>query len=125
MITLLEAQNTLAILGSQLSNAQDLLSNMERDPAAYFEDEMKELYDQQLNEIYSEQFDNFPFSLGDPCDWIEENQPTDYRVGFADFECDYTSFAEYEEVQGQIEELENEITEIEEELALLEEEENI
>lgn len=80
MITLLEAQNTLAILGSQLSNAQDLLSNMERDPAAYFEDEIKAAYNELLNETHGEEFEAFSFPLGDPCDWIEENQPTDYRV---------------------------------------------
>lgn len=106
-------ENTLVDKESELKEAQDLLDNMESDPAAHFEDEMKESYNQMLDEVYSEEFNNFPFSLGSPSEWIEENQPVDYRVGFADYEFNYSNVSEYVEQQELVEQLESEIEDLE------------
>ena len=89
MTKLSTLRKELILTNDKLINLNELLSSMENDPVLHFEDEMTAAYNDQLNEIYADQFESFPFSLGDPCDWIEENQPTDYRVGFADFEFDY------------------------------------
>ena len=120
MTTLIKTQDQLAIARSKLEKAEHLLGCMQDDPSMYFEDEMKDLYNQELNEIYAEQFDSFPFALGDPCDWIEENQPTDYRMGFADFDFDPSHCDEYIDLETTIEELENEIAGLEEEIEELE-----
>ena len=119
-MTTLILENQLATKQNELLEAEALLSSMDNDPAAHFEDEMKAAYDEELNEIYSEQFEAFPFSLGDPCEWIEENQPTDYRVGFADFSFDPSNTQEYMDLEEQIETLKNEIEELEEEIEELE-----
>lgn len=119
-MTTLVLENQLSAKQDELLEAEELLQSMENDPAAHFEDEMKDLYNEQLNGIYSEQFDNFPFPLGEPCDWIEENQPTDYRVGFADFSYDPSNNQEYMDLEEQIETLQNEIEELEEEIEELE-----
>ena len=123
-MTTLILENQLSAKQDELLEAEQLLASMDNDPAAHFEDEMKELYNQELNEIYAEQFDSFPFALGDPCDWIEENQPTDYRVGFADFTYDPSNNQEYMDLESQIEDLINEIEALEEEIGELENEEN-
>lgn len=123
MTTLIKAQESLAINQDKLAQAQDLLQSMQDDPAAHFEDEVKSAYNDMLNEVYAEQFEAFPFPLGEPCDWIEENQPTDYRVGFADFEFDPSHCEEYTNLEAEIEELENEICGLEDEIEELEAEE--
>lgn len=115
-MTTLILENQLATKQNELLEAQELLQSMENDPALHFEDEMKDLYNEQLNEAYSEQFDKFPFPLGKPCDWIEDNQPTDYRVGFADFTYDPSNNQEYTDLEEEIETLQNEIEDLEEEL---------
>lgn len=120
MTTLSTLRKELILNNDKLINAKSLLKSMENDPARHFEDEMTAAYNEQLNEIYSEQFDAFPFTLGNPCDWIEENRPTDYRVGFADFDFNPTHCDEYIELESTIEELENEIADIEEEIEELE-----
>lgn len=120
MTTLSTLRKELILNNDKLINAKALLKSMENDPSSHFEDEMKAAYNEQLNEVYSEQFDNFPFSLGEPCDWIEENQPTDYRVGFADFTYDPSNNQEYTDLEEQIETLQNEIEELEEEIEELE-----
>lgn len=123
MITLTKNQESLAIVKSKLEIAEHLLGCMQDDPAVYFKDEMKAAYNDMLNEVYAEQFEAFPFELGEPCDWIEANQPTEYRVGFADFEFDPSHCDEYRELEAEIEELENAACEIEEEIEELEAEE--
>ena len=123
-MTILILENQLAVKQNELLEAEQLLARMDNDPVAHFEDEMKELYNQELNEIYAEQFEAFPFVLGDPCDWIEENQPTDYRVGFADFHFDPSHCDEYLDQEALIEQLENDIAGLEEEIEELENEEN-
>ena len=124
-------ENTLVDKQEKLKEAQELLDSMESDPAAYFEDEYKAAYDNMLDECYSETFDNFPFSLGSPSEWIEDNQPTDYRVGFADYDFNYSNVSEYveqqnlvDELESEIEDLENEIEELQVEIEELEESEN-
>lgn len=123
-LELITLQNTLSDKQEKLKEAQDLLNSMESDPAAHFEDEMKESYNQMLDEIYSEAFDSFPFNLGSPSEWIEENQPTDYRVGFADYEFDYSNVSGYIEQQDLVEDLETEIEDLQAEIEELEESEN-
>lgn len=113
---LINLENTLSDKQEKLKEAQDLLNSMESDPAEHFEDEMKESYNQMLDEVYSEAFDSFPFNLGSPSEWIEENQPTDYRVGFADYEFDYSNVSEYVEQQNLVEDLESEIEDLETEI---------
>jgi predicted ribosome quality control (RQC) complex YloA/Tae2 family protein len=120
MTTLSTLRKELILNNDKLINAKKLLQSMENDPALHFEDEMRDLYNEQLNETYSEQFENFPFPLGKPCDWIEENQPTDYRVGFADFIYDPSNNQEYMDLEEQIETLQNEIEDLEEEIEELE-----
>ena len=120
MTKLSTLRKELILTNDKLINLNKLLSSMENDPALHFEDEMTAAYDNHLNEIYADQFESFPFSLGDPCDWIEENQPTDYRVGFADFEFDYSTQDLYIDTEEQIEELEAEKQNIEEEIEELE-----
>lgn len=120
MTALIKVQDSLAIAKSKLEKAEHLLGCIQDDPAIHFEDEMKTAYNDMLNEIYSEQFENFPFPLGNPCDWIEENQPTDYRVGFADFNYDPSNNQEYMDLEEKIETLQNEIEELEEEIEELE-----
>ena len=123
MLTLSKARQALIINNDKLINAKELLKEMENDPAAHFEDEMKAAYNEMLNEEYAAQFEAFPFALGEPCDWIEENQPIDYRVGFSDFEFDPSYCDEYTNLEAEIEELENEIYGLEEEIEELEAEE--
>lgn len=120
MTTLSTLRKELILTNDKLINLNELLSSMENDPVLHFEDEMTAAYNDRLNEIYADQFESFPFSLGDPCDWIEENQPTDYRVGFADFEFDYSTQDLYIDTEEQIEELEVEKQNIEEEIEELE-----
>ena len=120
MTKLSTLRKELILTNDKLINLNDLLSSMENDPALHFEDEMRDRYNEQLNEVYSAQFEAFPFCLGDPCDWIEKNEPTDYRVGFADFEFDPSLCDEYTDLEAEIEELENEIAGIEEEIEELE-----
>lgn len=122
-MTALILENQLSTLQGKLIEAEELLQSIQNDPAAHFEDEMKAAYNDMLNEVYFEQFEAFPFPLGEPCDWIEENQPTDYRVGFADFEFNPSHCDEYTELEAKIEQLENEIYDIEEEIEELENEE--
>lgn len=122
-MTALILENQLTTLQNELLEAQDLLQSMQDDPAAHFEDEMKSQYNEMLNEIHSEQFEAFPFPLGEPCDWIEENQPTDYRVGFADFNYDPSNNQEYIDLEEEIENLANRIEDLEEEIEELEAEE--
>ena len=62
-MTTLILENQLSAKQDELLEAEELLSSMDNDPSAHFEDEMKSLYNQQLNEIYSEQFENFQTSL--------------------------------------------------------------
>ena len=113
-------ENQLSTKQNELLEAEELLSSMDDDPAAHFEDEMKAAYDDELNERYSEQFEAFPFPLGNPCEWIEENQPTDYRVGFADFSYYPSNNQEYMDLEERIETLKNEIEDLEEEIEELE-----
>lgn len=115
-VELIKLQNTLIDTKSELKEAKNLLDHMESDPHYYFEDEMKESYNQMLDEIYSEAFDNFPFNLGSPSEWIEENQPIDYRVGFSDYDFDYSNLSEYVEQQELIEPLQSEIEDLEYEI---------
>jgi predicted ribosome quality control (RQC) complex YloA/Tae2 family protein len=119
-MTTLILENQLSAKQNELLEAEKLLKSMDNDPAAHFEDEMKAAYNEELNEIYSEQFEAFPFHLGDPCDWIEENYATDYRVGFTDFSYDPSDNEEYVDLEEQIETLKNEIEELEEEIEELE-----
>lgn len=123
MTTLSTLRKELILTNDKLIKAKELLQSMQDDPSAHFEDEMKEAYNDMLNEIYADHFEAFPFSLGEPCDWIEENQPTDYRVGFSDFEFDPNHCDDYTELEAEIEELENGIYGIEEEIEELEAEE--
>lgn len=125
---LVNLQNQLSDKQSDLEEAQKLLNAMENDPSHYFEDEMKESYNQMLDEIYYESFESFPFPLGSPSSWIEDNAPTEYRVGFANYDFDYTNVAEYTEQQdlvadleSEVEDLENEIEDLEAEIEELEE----
>ena len=120
MTTLSNLRKKLIINNDLLINAKDTLKSMDNDPSAHFEDEMKAAYNDMLNEVYADRFDSFPFVLGDPCDWIEENQPTDYSVGFADFDFDPSHCDEYIDLETTIEELENEIAGLEEEIEELE-----
>ena len=120
MTTLSTLRKDLILNNNKLIKAKELLKSMENDPALHFEEEMTAAYNDMLNEEYSAQFEAFPFSIGDPCDWIEENQPTDYRVGFADFEFDPSFCDEFTDLESEIEELENEIAGIEEEIEELE-----
>lgn len=113
---LIKLQNTLVDKESGLKEAQNLLDSMESDPAAHFEDEIKESYNQMLDECYSEAFDNFPFNLGSPSEWIEENQPVDYRVGFSDYDFDYSNLSEYIEQQELVDSLESEVGDLESEI---------
>ncbi|APC44289.1 hypothetical protein [Pseudoalteromonas phage PH357] len=113
---LIKLQNTLINTKSELKEAQNLLDHMESDPAAHFEDEMKESYNQMLDECYSEAFDSFPFNLGSPSEWIEENQPVDYRVGFSDYDFDYSNVSEYVEQQELVDQLESEVEDLEAEI---------
>lgn len=122
MDSLKEMQGKLEQLQDELENKQNKLEHMENDPAYYFEDEMIEAYDQMLNEIYSDQFENFLFNLGDPAEWIKENQPIDYRVGFADFSFDPSNCNEYVELSEEIDNLQCEINDLELEIEHLEEE---
>ena len=115
-------QNELESKQNELSEAEGVLQDMKDDPSSYFEDEMKTDYDNMLDEIYEDQFDNFPFPLGMPSTWIEENQPTDYRVGFADHEFDPSHCSDYIDQESLIEQLENEISGIEDEIEELEQE---
>lgn len=125
---LINLQNQLSAKQSELHDAQKDLDSMENDPSYHFEDEMKESYNQMLDEIYCESFENFPFYLGTPSEWIEENQPTDYRVGMADYNFDHTGISEYVEqkelvsdLESEVEDLENEIEDLEAEIEELEE----
>lgn len=120
MSTLIKAQESLAITQDQLLKAQELLVSMQDNPAAHFEDEMKTTYNDMLNGVYNEQFEAFPFYIGEPCNWIEENAPTDYRMGFADFEFDPSHCDKYIDLESKIEELGNEVSGIEEEIEELE-----
>ena len=120
MTTLSNLRKEFILNNDKLINAKELLKSMENDPALHFEDEMKTAYNNMLNEVYSAQFEEFPFTLGNPCEWIEENQPTDYRVGFADFEFDPSFCDEFTDLEAEIEELENDIAGIEEEIEELE-----
>lgn len=122
MANLLQLENLLQDKQAELEEAKKILESMEHDPSAHFEDEIKESYDQMLNEVYGDSFDNFPFALGIPSQWIEENAPVDYRVGFADYEFDYSNLSEYVEQEELVESLESEIEDLETEIEGLQEE---
>lgn len=115
LVTLAEKQNHLAALQDQLIDLKCKLNDIEVNPEEYID--LESLYDEFLDEIYSEACEALPLSVTGSY-LIRQLDPVMYRCGFSDFcsEYDFSSMDVYMDTQNEIEDLEIDIKGIEQEI---------
>jgi len=114
-------QQELASLQDQLSDLQDKLKDIETNPEQYTD--LESLYDDFLDEIYSEVCEALPVYVTGSY-LIAEHDPTMYRCGFSDFcsDYEYSSLDVYTDTESEIEDIEDQLSDLEEEISELESE---
>lgn len=120
MKTLAELQTELETLQAELSEAQDKLKDIQNNPQEYTD--LESMYDDYLDEIYSEQCEALPVVISGS-KLISEFDPTMYRCGFNDYcnDYDYSSLDVYQETEDLISDLEDQIYDIEDQIDDLDE----
>lgn len=123
---LVTLKSELIVKQNELKDLQTDLADIEKNPQDYTD--LDSLYDESLDEWYSEQCENLPVNVT-ASELIKEFDPVMYRCGFSDFinGFDYSSLdcytdkeSEIEEVEGEISDLESQIEDLETEIENLE-----
>lgn len=125
------------IKNKDLIKAEDILKQMENDPAAFFDSELSESFDDFLNELYSDVFDALPIKIGNgyAADIIKAEDQSFYREAYNNWlddneNYDLSDFDDYQEqsdlvdqLNSDLESIESEIIELESDLEYLENDE--
>lgn len=108
-----ELNASIALHKREIKDLKRALNRMENDPAAFFEDELIELYNDHLFDIYGHCVSSLPFTVlqSEFVEFFESCDPTGYRCGFNDWvdnseNYDLMSFDEYSDKLEKLEELE-------------------
>lgn len=106
-----------------LKQAEKTLQSMEHDPAAYFDDELSESFDEFLDELYQDAFDALPIVVGRgvASEIIKSEDQTFYRESYNcwlndSYNYDLSEFDEYTEQSDLVDSLESEISDLESDL---------
>ena len=124
LIQAIEAKRAeIAEKTESLDTAEKSLLAMENDPAAYFDDELTESFDEFLDELYQDAFDNLPIVVGRGVapQIIKEEDNIFYRTAYNDWlddsdNYDLSDFDEYSEQVDLVDSLQSEISDLESEL---------
>jgi predicted nucleic acid-binding Zn-ribbon protein len=116
---LVTLKNELSIKQNQLKDLQSDLADIEKNPQDYTD--LESLYDENLDEWYSEQCSNLPVNVT-ASELIKEFDPVMYRCGFNDFidQFDYSFLDCYTDKESEIEEVESEISDLKSQIEDLE-----
>lgn len=115
-----ELNASIALHKREIKDLKSALNRMENDPAAFFEDELIELYNDYLFDIYGDCVSNLPFTVlqSEFVEFFENCDPTGYRCGFNDWvdnseNYDLMSFDEYSDKLEKLGELEDQLSDLE------------
>lgn len=110
----------IAEKSSLLKQAELALNNMEQDPAAWFDDELTDCFDQFLDELYQDAFDALPVSVGNgvASKIIKNEDEIFYRTAYNDWlddsdNYDLHEFEEYADQNNLVESLQSELYDLE------------
>lgn len=128
LITVIESKKAEYLyINRALIKAEDILKQMENDPAAFFDSELSESFDDFLNELYSDVFDALPVRIrnGYAADIIKCEDQTFYRVAYNDWlddsgNYDLNGFDDYQEQSELVDQLNSDLESIESEIIDLE-----
>lgn len=114
-------------INKALIKAEDILKQMENDPAAFFDSELSESFDDFLNELYSDVFDALPVTIGNgyAADIIKNEDQSFYREAYNNWledndNYDLSDFEEYQEQSDLVDQLNSDLENIEAEILELE-----
>ena len=106
-----------------LKQAEKTLQSMEHDPAAYFDSELSESFDEFLDELYQDTFDALPIVVGRgvASEIIKSEDVSFYRESYNCWlndsdNYDLSEFDEYTEQSDLVDSLESEISDLESDL---------
>lgn len=128
LIQAIEAKKAEYIhINKALIKAEDILKQMENDPACFFDDELSESFDDYLNDLYQDTFDALPVTIknGYAADIIKAEDLPFYREAYNSWlddsdNYDLSGFDDYQEQSDLVSQLNSDLEEIESEISDLE-----
>lgn len=114
-------------INKALIKAEDILKQMENDPACFFDDELSESFDDYLNDLYQDTFDALPVTIknGYAADIIKAEDQPFYRESYNNWlndsdNYDLSDFDDYQEQSDLVDQLNSDLEAIESEIIDLE-----
>lgn len=114
-------------INKALIKAEDILKQMENDPAAFFDGELSESFDEFLNDAYSDVFNALPVTIGNgyAADIIKNEDQSFYREAYNNWLDDsdnfnLSDFDDYQEQSDLVDQLNSDLEGIEAEILELE-----
>lgn len=128
LIAAIEAKKAEYVnINKALIEAEDILKQMENDPACFFDDELSESFDDYLNDLYQDVFDALPVTIknGYAADIIRAEDRPFYRESYNNWlddsdNYDLSDFDDYQEQSDLVDQLNSDLEAIESEIIDLE-----